>query len=177
VARGTIPPISTAGIGRLAVLSLLAFGGIASGCAGFSNRLAEWLLLRDVYGADRVARENLRVVGYKPLEISNGDRFPPGPAPYEVVRFIGFGGGTIVLAAAFGLLLPRQCRRALAGQLRPTAEVHPAGWAMAVITGAALFYLNTGTDLWFAPLLSAAVVLAALATCWVNFAEAARPMT
>lgn len=132
MATETIPPISAAGRGRLAVLSLLALGGIASGCAGFSSRLAEWLLLRDVYGAERVAREDLHVVGYKPLEISNGDRFPPGPAPYEVVRFIGFGGGTLAFAAAFGLLLPRCCRSALAGDFRSTAEVPPTGWALAV---------------------------------------------
>ena len=153
--------------GRLALLCLLAIGGIASGCAGFSGRLADWLRLRSVYGAERVRRECPRVVGYKPVEISNGDRFPPGPAPFEVLKFIGFGG-TVVVAAAFGLLMPRRCRAALACH-RPTAEVRPSWWAVVMISATTLFYLNTGTNLWFAPLLSEVVVLSAFVACWVMF--------
>ena len=149
------------------LIMLMIFAASATGGIKIGLIAADAIILRIVYGADRVAREHLTIVKTKPeLVVSNGDVLHSHGFVHFIITavlFMSLGATAIIVSSQ---MLPRPMRDALnRSHQRPRGQEEGPG-CLAIAIGAPLaIVLFTTQSLW--P--NAIAYAAAIVLAWIAF--------
>jgi hypothetical protein len=90
--------------------ALLSLGVAGTSAQAIAARASDAMSLSLQYGAARLTAEHLRIVGRKPLVVSNGDVIGTEPAGVVLFGFVAFIASAIGLFLAFRQVLPKADR-------------------------------------------------------------------